>query len=103
MTLADAQAAIAGGTPFGSLYPLLSAADGDALRAWFVRAEGVPANPVPVPKAAPPARAEPDRVSAEQARAMGCSGEPCGNCGGSRTVRAGACLRCEDCGASGCS
>lgn len=43
--------------------------------------------------------------SAAAARAKGYTGDCCVTCGGTRMVRAGVCLKCEDCGdtSGGCS
>lgn len=92
MTIAQAQASVRSGTPFGDVFPALSEADQAALREWYVREPGLPnraarrsaSSPVPV-------------------RAAGCTGDVCTACGGVRMTRNGACLRCEDCGGtSGC-
>lgn len=54
-------------------------------------------------------RATPDEVepagdSVAAARQAGFTGDVCGNCGGGRMVRNGACLLCQDCAtSSGCS
>lgn len=93
LTLPQAAALIREGTPFGTVAPLVD--DLDALRAWYTREPGVPVNTV---KAKP---AKPDPVAA---RERGYTGDVCGNCGGSRMVRNGACLLCQDCAtSSGCS
>lgn len=72
----------------------------------------------PTPQAAPPAAVaapapvvtpdygrRPSRANvAAQARAFGFTGDMCRDCGGSKMVRNGTCLKCNDCGSTtGCS
>jgi hypothetical protein len=63
----------------------------------------VPAGKVPVGPASPEVRAAVDRAMRDDPTAP--TGDVCPNCGGSRTVRTGRCLTCQDCGTSigGCS
>lgn len=78
------------GMRFGDVAPLLGDdAARDQLREWYVRADGVPVNPVrPAPpqvQTAPPVRTA--------------TGDLCPRCGG-LMVRTGTCSTCQSCGDS---
>lgn len=89
LTVSDACVLIREGHKFGDVAPLLSEdAARDQLREWYVRADGVPVNPVR-PAAAPPAAP----------KVKTATGDLCATCGG-LMVRTGTCLTCQGCGNS---
>ena len=78
--LEAARSAVLAGARVGAVFPLLERdEDRDALKAWFVRAAGVPATPV-----------RPAALLPQQ------TGNACGRCGG-LMVRTGTCETCQQC------
>lgn len=93
LTLIVAEELIREGARFGDVAPLLAGTDVALLRAWYVRAPGVPANPTkpaPAPKPAPAVKPPAAPVP---------SGDLCPKCGG-LMVRTGTCSTCSSCGES---
>lgn len=109
VTLEEAKQLVADhGVRYGDVFPLLPEGDREPFREWFLHAPGLPnlAARDPAPPS-PNGELEDDDPPAvipiTSARASGYTGDVCQHCQGSRMVRSGACLRCEDCGqTTGC-
>jgi hypothetical protein len=113
MSLEDALELLNRGVPFGDVYPHVEEMNRDPLKNWYCQRAGLPnliareaaheiaRTGVVVPVHSAPA--ESPTASLIAARSAGYTGDICSHCQGSRMIRAGACMRCEDCGqTTGC-